>query len=123
MEEQREARGVHNPKVVDLISLDRERGEVVLLMLERRPWGSTPEQLRQVEAKFNGYLSYALDGFLAAQYPDYAGKPVCIRLDCVMPPGDEERALFSAMQGFANTVEIRFEVNVIQAELAASKST
>ena len=56
MEEQREARGVHNPKVVDLIRLDSERGEVVLLMLEQRPWGSTPDQLRQLEAKFNGYL-------------------------------------------------------------------
>ena len=72
------------------------------------------EQLRQLEAKFNGYLAYALDGFLAAQYPDYEGKPVCIRLDCVMPPGDEERGLLSAMQGFATSVEIRFEVNVIQ---------
>lgn len=114
MEDQREARGVHNPKVVDLIQLDRERGEVVLLMLEERPWGSTPEQLRQLEAKFNGYLSYALDGFLAAQYPDYAGRPVCIRLDCVMAPGDEERAMLASMHGFANSVEVRFEVNVIQ---------
>lgn len=114
VEEQRETRGVHNPKVVDLISLDRERDEVVLLMLEQRPWGSTPEQLRQLEAKFNGYLGYALDGFLAAQYPDYQGKPVCIRLDCVMTPGEEERAMFSAMQRFAASVEIRFEVNVIQ---------
>ena len=114
MEEQREARGVHNPKVVDLVRLDPERGEVVLLMLEQRPWGSTPEQLRQLEAKFNGYLAYALDGFLAAQYPQYGGKPVCIRLDCVMPPGDEERAMLNAMQGFATSVEIRFEVNVIQ---------
>ena len=114
MEEQRETRGVHNPKVVDLIRPDPERGEVVLLMLEQRPWGSTPEQLRQLEAKFNGYLSYALDGFLAAQYPQYAGLPVCIRLDCVMAPGDEERAMLTAMQGFAASVEIRFEVNVIQ---------
>jgi hypothetical protein len=114
VEEEREARGVHNPKVVDLIRFDPERGEVVLLMLEQRPWGSTPEQLRQLEAKFNGYLSYALDGFLAAQFPQYSGRPVCIRLDCVMPPGDEERAMLSSMQGFATSVEIRFEVNVIQ---------
>jgi hypothetical protein len=43
-------RGVHNPRVVDLMRLDAEADEVELLMLETRPWGSDP---RQLEAKFN----------------------------------------------------------------------
>jgi hypothetical protein len=111
---EREARGVHNPKVVDLIRLDPERDEVVLLMLEQRPWGATPEQLRQLELKFNSYLSYVLDGFLVAQFPQYKDVPVCIRLDCATVPGDVERPLLTSMQGFATSVEIRFEVNVIQ---------
>jgi len=111
---EREARGVHNPKVVDLIRLDPERDEVVLLMLEQRPWGAAPEQLRQLELKFNGYLSYVLDGFLVAQYPQYKDVPVCIRLDCAAVPGEVERPLLVSMQGFATSVEIRFEVNVIQ---------
>ena len=114
MEEAREARGVHNPKVVDLISLDRERGEVVLLMLEQRVWGSAPEQLRQLEEKFNRYLSFVLDGFLVAQFPQYENLPICFRLDCAAVPGDVERPLLASMQGFATSVEIRFEVNVIQ---------
>ena len=115
MEEAREARGVHNPKVVDLIRLDPERGEVVLLMLEQRVWGAAPEQLRQIEEKFNGYLSFVLDGFLVAQFPQYENVPVCIRLDCASVPGDVERPLLAAMQSFAATHDIRFEVNVIQA--------
>ena len=114
MQETREARGVHNPKVVDLIRLDPERDEVMLLMLEQRPWGSAPEQLRQLEEKFNGYLSYALDGFLAAQFPQYVAKPVCIRLDCFTPPSDEERPMLASMKSFAATHDIGFEVNVIQ---------
>lgn len=114
MEAAREPRGVHNPKVVDLISLDRERGEVVLLMLEQRVWGAAPEQPRQLEEKFNRYLSYVLDGFLVEQYPQYKDLPVCIRLDCAMPPGDEERRMLASMKSFAATHEIRFEVGVIQ---------
>jgi len=114
MEEAREPRGVHNPKVVDLISLDRERGEVVLLMLEERVWGSAPEQLRQLEEKFNCYLSYVLDGFLVQQFPQYQGVPVCFRLDCAMSPGDEERRMLASMKSFAASHEIRFEVGVIQ---------
>ncbi|HEY8155218.1 MAG TPA: DUF6572 domain-containing protein [Myxococcota bacterium] len=114
MEEAREPRGVHNPKVVDLISLDRERGEVVLLMLEQRVWGSAEGQLRQLEEKFNRYLSFVLDGFLVAQFPQYKDLPVCFRLDCAMSPGEEERRLLASMKSFAASHEIRFEVGVIQ---------
>ena len=114
MEETREPRGVYNPKVVDLINHDREKGEVVLLMLEQRVWGSAPEQLRQLEEKFNRYLSFVLDGFLVEQFPQYKDLPVCFRLDCAAAPGDEERKLLSSMKSFAGTHDIRFEVNVIQ---------
>jgi hypothetical protein len=114
VEEAREARGVHNPKVVDLIRLDPERGEVMLLMLEQRVWGSAPEQLRQLEEKFNRYLSFVLDGFLVAQFPQYENLPVCLRLDCAMAPGDEERRMLASMKSFAASHEIRFEVGVIQ---------
>jgi len=114
VEEAREARGVHNPKVVDLIRLDPERGEVVLLMLEQRVWGAAPEQLRQLEEKFNRYLSFVLDGFLVQQFPQYQGVPVRFRLDCAMTPGDEERKLLAVMKSFAASHDIRFEVGVIQ---------
>jgi hypothetical protein len=107
-----EARGVHNPRVVDLIHLDSERDEVVLLMLEERPWGTLPEQLRQLEAKFNSYLAYVLDGHMVKQYPQYAGKRVCVRLDCAAPPGEGERAMLTAMGNFAASENLSFEVNV-----------
>ena len=81
-DEAREQRGVDNPRVVDLIQLDPESGEVVLFMLEERAWGTVPEQLHQLEAKFNSYLSYVLDGHLVTQYPQYADRRVRIRLDC-----------------------------------------
>ncbi len=107
-----EARGVHNPRVVDLIRLDTERDEVVLLMLEERPWGTEPEQLRQLEAKFNSYLAYVLDGHMLKQYPQYAGKRVCVRLDCAAPPGEGEQAMLTSMGNFAASENLSFDVNV-----------
>jgi len=107
-----EARGVHNPRVVDLVRLDGDRDEVVLLMLEERPWGTAPEQLRQLEAKFNSYLAYVLDGHMVKQYPQYAGKRVCVRLDCAAPPGENEQAMLTAMGNFAASENLSFEVNV-----------
>jgi hypothetical protein len=67
MAEAREPRGVQNPRVVDLVVQDDSSGEIVLVMLEQRPWGSDPEQLRQLETKFNNYLEYVLGGHLEAQ--------------------------------------------------------
>ena len=49
--EEREKRGVFNPRVVDLISVDPDTGEVVLLMIEERDWSGGDTQLREVEAK------------------------------------------------------------------------
>jgi hypothetical protein len=109
-----EARGVHNPQVVDLVRMDAERDEVVLLILEERAWGSDPEQLRQLEAKFNSYLAYVLDGHLVKQYPQYEGKPVRLALDCATTPGANEQAMLTAMGNFAASEGLSFEVNVVR---------
>jgi hypothetical protein len=114
MEQEREAPGIHNARVVDLISYDQDRDEVVLLMLEERPWESVPEQPRQLEDKFNSYLSYVLDGHLSQQYPQYADKDVCIRLDCATSPRGEVERMLLAMQNFAAGEKIRLVVQLIQ---------
>ena len=110
--EEREPRGVHNPRVVDLITRDPDTDEVVLLMLEERRWGSDPEQLRQLEAKFNSYLEYVLGGHMARQYPDYAELAVRFQLDCVENPRPEDGAFFTSMSNFAASEGIRFVVGV-----------
>jgi len=112
MNELPEERGVQNPKVVDLISRDDGTGEVILTMLETRPWGSAPDQIKQVEDKFNSYLGYVLAGYLEREYPQYAGLPVVFRLDCAQAPGPHERAFLSAVTRFAAGEKIRFVVRV-----------
>ena len=112
--EHREPRGVHNPRVIDLITPDDASGEVVLVMLEERPWESDPEQLRQLEAKFNAYLEYALGGHLAQQYPEYAKRPVRFQLECAENPRPGDRAFFTAMSNFAAAENIRFVIAVRQ---------
>jgi hypothetical protein len=115
-ESEREARGVQNPNVIDLISLDAEANEVVLLMLEERPWGTVANQLEQLDEKYNSYVSYVLDGHLANQYPQYADKAVRIQLDCVSPPGADEQIRFNAMQNFAASERLGFRANVVNAQ-------
>jgi hypothetical protein len=113
-DEERQPRGVDNPRVVDLVTEDEAADEVVLVMLEERPWSGDPQQLRQVEAKFNAYLSYVLGGHLVRQYPQYAERAVRFQLDCVENPRAEDRAFFTAMSNFAAGEGIRLLVRVMQ---------
>ena len=107
-----EERGVHNPKVIDLISRDAETGAVVLTMLEPRPWGSAENQIRQIEEKFNAYLQYALGGNLEHDYPQYAGAPMTFRLECAQIPGEQETPFLEAVVKFAAQENIEFLVVV-----------
>ena len=61
-------------------------GTVTLVMVERRPWDGSQRQLFQLQEKLNAYLSFALDGEMAAEYPALAALPLRLQLDCAEPP-------------------------------------
>jgi hypothetical protein len=104
-------RGVRNPQIVDLIRPDAASGEIVLLMLEDRPWGGE-DQLYQLEDKINRYLGYVLDGWLARQYPQYEGRPVRFELECREPPHGTAAELLRAAQTVCEGEGIVFAVRV-----------
>src|SRR4051794_23758237 len=105
--------GVQNPTFLDLITPDPQSGKVVLVMIERRAWGASPQQFGQIEEKINRYLGYVLDGFLVQHYPQYKDRPVQIRLDCAEAPhGDAVRFVAAATHAIA-AQGLDFVVNVV----------
>ena len=78
------------------------------------PWNTDPEQLRQLEAKFNAYLEYVLGGHMVKQYPQYTDKQVRFQIDCVENPPAADRAFFTSMSNFAAGEGIRMVVAVMQ---------
>lgn len=106
------APGVENPQVLDLITTDPHTGDVVLVMVERRPWGAHPQQLRQIEEKINRYMAYALDGFLAEHHPQYVGRRVRLRLECAQPPDGEAERFVAAAQHAAQAHGLDLEWTV-----------
>ena len=79
-------RGVEHAHVIDLIADDSKTGEVVLIMLEERPWDASELRLFQLQEKINTYLSFALDGEMAEAYPKFDGRKIRLQLDCVGMP-------------------------------------
>lgn len=114
-------RGVHNPRVIDLISTEKlpfEDGaagsadEVVLSMFEYRPWNSDPDQLDQLQEKFNNYLDYALEGYLMNQFPQYVGKKIAVQVICASEPGEREQMLLEAMSRYLLSGDMRLVVTI-----------
>jgi hypothetical protein len=65
---------------------DPATDEVILIMVEPRPWDGSELRLFQLQEKVNAYLSFALDGEMLEAYPALEGKPLRIQLDCASFP-------------------------------------
>jgi hypothetical protein len=82
------------------------------LLAEHRPWRDVQEQLFQLQEKLNAYLSCALDGEMADTYPEFVGKRLKIRLECLEPPTNEMLVFLQHVYEQANLQGIAFEVEV-----------
>lgn len=109
------ATGVENPAVIDLFAVDPKTDQVLLVMNEQRPWDGSTEQLLQVQEKFNAYVSFLLDGEMAAEHPELAGKRARIALHCAATPDERGMELLGNIHDQLALQEIGMEVVVAQA--------
>jgi hypothetical protein len=104
--------GIQDPDVVDLVGQEAD-GTYLVVMVEERPWGSDPDQPRQLREKINAYASYVLDGTLAKQYPETAGQRIRLQLNCPQEPTGEVAAITVYAAAQLKTLGIGFGVRVL----------
>jgi hypothetical protein len=107
-------RGVEHAHVIDIVAHDANTGEVALIMLEPRPWDGSELQMFQLQEKLNAYLSFALDGEMAAAYPAFAQRPLGVRIDCATPPDPRTLHLLGHVRRQLQFQDIELEVRVSQ---------
>jgi hypothetical protein len=107
--------------VIDVIAHDPKTGEVVLVMNEPDEWDGSDEQLLTIQERFNAYVSFLLDGEMAADHPDLAGKPVRIELRCAHVPDTRAIELLGLIHDQLAFQEIKLEV-VVRNEESMTKS-
>ena len=101
---------------VDFIARGSTPEEWKMVLVESGPWrGPLDLHLRNLQERLYGCVDAALDGQLAEQFPESAGKSVVIQLDCYNLPKDEVQTFFTA---FANGV---FSIADYRAALTKSK--
>ena len=110
------AMGVANPAVIDMFALDQQADEVLLVMMEDRPWDGSDERLHEVQEKFNAYVSFLLDGEMTAEHPELAGKRARIELRCADMPDDRAVELLGNIHDQLALQEIKMEVLVADAD-------
>jgi hypothetical protein len=96
--------------IIDIIAHDAATDQVVLTMIESRPWSGSDEQLFQLQEKLNAYLSFALDGEMTEAYPQFAGKKLRVELRCAQPPDARTAQLVAAAQRQIAFQEIKLVV-------------
>jgi len=106
-------KGIEHAGVIDFLGFDQTSGEVLLTMVETRPWAPDSPQLFQLQEKLNAYLSFILDGEMLDAYPQFAQKPVRLRLECATPPGEGEIAFLQHVYEQTLLQGIAFEVEVV----------
>lgn len=71
---------------IDLITENPKTDEFALILVEDGPWPTSdtawPEYLRRIQGRIYDAIDVAVDGHLAAKYPDSRGKPVRVEVNC-----------------------------------------
>jgi uncharacterized protein DUF6572 len=101
--------------VIDMIAQDRKTGEIVLRMNEPDPWDGSDERLLALQERFNAYVSFLLDGEMAREHPELAGKPARIELRCAQMPDTRALELLGMIHDQLVFQEIKLEVLVREA--------
>lgn len=83
---------VFEPGKVDLVSVTPDGGLVRLHIVSDWPWTGSDEQLNSLQAKIHNYVGFALDGHLTSSFPEAAGLPWQIVIDCQSGAPDQRTA-------------------------------
>jgi len=80
---------VREVQQIDKVLYNETTQEIILLMVEDRDAYSSDKQLFELQEKFNTYIRYATEGLLAEHFPEWAGRPISIRLEYFFAPDPE----------------------------------
>jgi hypothetical protein len=86
---------VEQTDVVDIVSIDRETGHVVLTISDHLDWSDSLGHQAILQKKLNTYLSFVESGEILEQYPKAKDRPVAFRV-VFRVPSDESGRVFVA---------------------------
>ena len=83
---------VEQTDVVDIISIDRQTGHVILTISDHLDWSDNVSHQMILQKKLNKYLAFVESGEILEQYPKAKNRPVAFRIVFQVPPDESGRA-------------------------------
>jgi hypothetical protein len=108
--------------VIDVIGQDPNSGDIVLVMNQPDEWVGSDDQLLELQERFNAYASFLLDGEMASDHPDLAGKPARIEVRCAHVPDTRALELLALIHDQLAFQDIKLEV-VVRDDPPSAKAT
>jgi len=75
--------------VVDVISIDKSTGEVILTVSDHLDWSDTVKHQTTLQTKLNKYLAFVESGEILTRYPDAKDRPVLFKVVFKYQPDQE----------------------------------
>ena|ERR1035437_8470033 len=97
---------------IDLITRDEQRNEIVLIIVDDRPWDGSRDRLEELQQRVNDYLGFALDGDLRQKFPETSGLPFRLQLDTSAQPDAKTTGFIEELNHAIAQYGTRLEVNV-----------
>jgi uncharacterized protein DUF6572 len=83
---------VEQTKVIDIISLDKQTGQVILTVSDHLDWKDSTRHQEILQAKLNAYLAFVESGEILTRYPDAMERTVLFKVVLKFKPDAEGRA-------------------------------
>jgi hypothetical protein len=80
---------VEQPDVVDVISIDKETGHVILTISDHLDWSDSVQHQTILQAKFNKYIAFVESGEILERYPDAKDRAVAFKVVFKVKPDQE----------------------------------
>jgi len=71
---------VQDPNLIDVTSIDKQTGDVILTISDHLDWADTIEHQQILQRKINAYLAFIESGDLLQQFPDAKGPGVTVSI-------------------------------------------
>ena len=103
---------VEQTKVIDIISLDKRNGQVILTVSDHLEWTNSTLHQQILQAKLNAYLAFVENGEILEKYPDAVERTIVFKVVLKFKPDPEGRAFLRRAQTLIENAGYAFTCDV-----------
>jgi hypothetical protein len=103
---------IEQTDLIDIISIDRMTGQVVLTISDHLDWSDSAAHLLLLQSKLNRYLAFVESGELLQSYPNAKDRPITFIVTFKFPPDEERRRFLAKMRTIVESAGISLREKV-----------